>query len=58
LEQHVNHNNIQRQTHFVAKEEDQKFSFLNIDINSNKTSTGTFYANEDNIKMIKTEMSL
>lgn len=49
---------MQRQTHFVAKEEDQKFSFLNIDINSNKTSTGTFYANEDNLKMIKTKMSL
>ncbi|HET9774319.1 MAG TPA: metallophosphoesterase, partial [Nitrososphaeraceae archaeon] len=43
------HYYIQQQAHFVAIEEDQKVGFLNVDINSYKTLTATFYANEDSI---------
>jgi hypothetical protein len=34
-----------RQAPFVAKQDDEHFGFLNIDIND-KTLKGTFYANE------------
>ncbi len=37
---------IEQQAHFVAKQDDKHFGFLNIDVN-NKTLRGTFYANED-----------
>ena len=37
---------IEQQAPFVAKQSDEHFGFLNIDIND-KTIRGTFYANED-----------
>ncbi len=40
------HYDITQQAPFIAKQDDTKFGFLNIDIKSDKAIVGTFYANE------------
>jgi hypothetical protein len=40
------HYDITQQAPFIAKQDDTKFGFLNIDIKSDKALVGTFYANE------------
>jgi len=40
------HYGITQQSPFIAKQDDTKFGFLNIDIKSDKALVGTFYANE------------
>ncbi|HEX5187831.1 MAG TPA: LamG-like jellyroll fold domain-containing protein [Nitrososphaeraceae archaeon] len=41
------HYDIEGQAPFVTKQNDKQFGFLNIDINTNNTLTGTFYSNEN-----------
>ena len=38
---------IKQQAPFVAKQDDDQFGFLNIDINANNTLIGTFYSNKN-----------
>ena len=40
------HYDITQQAPFIARQDDTKFGFLNIDIKSDKALVGTFYANE------------